>query len=166
MTHQWGKLRVAPGRSARGTVKNQSSIGLANNIMNSETKVRGAGGTPGGIAEFFIGLVMTIAGAYIITNQVVVVSSFWTVWGYNTFGLSLIPLIIGIGMLFFNGKSIIGWVLLFVGVVIIFTGILMNLQIYFQRTSLFNTIIMIVLLAGGIGLILRSLLPHAHTETE
>ena len=134
--------------------------------MNNETGVRGAGGTPGGIAEFFVGLVMTIAGAYIITNQVVVVSSFWTLWGYNTFGLSLIPLIIGIGMLFFNGKSIIGWVLLFIGVVIIFTGILMNLQIYFQRASLFNTIIMIVLLAGGIGLILRSLVPHAHGEND
>jgi hypothetical protein len=28
----------------------------------------------------------------------------------------------------------------------------MNLQIYFQPTSLFNTIVMLVLLAGGIGL--------------
>ncbi len=49
--------------------------------------------------------------------------------GYNTFGLSLIPLVFGIGILFFNGKSIIGWLLLVIGVVIIFTGILMNLQI-------------------------------------
>jgi hypothetical protein len=88
------------------------------------------------------------------------VSGFWTVWGYNTFGLSLIPLIFGVGILFFNGRSIIGWLLLIAGVVIIFTGILMNLQIYFQRTSLFNTIVMFVLLAGGIGLIFRGLAPH------
>jgi uncharacterized protein len=81
--------------------------------MNNETRVRGAGGTPGGIVEFFVGLAMTIVGAYLITNQVVVVSSFWSVWGYNIFGLSLIPLIVGVGILFFNGKSIIGWVLLF-----------------------------------------------------
>lgn len=134
--------------------------------MNNETRTRGAGGTPGGIVEFFVGLAMTIVGAYLITNQVVVVSSFWSVWGYNTFGLSLLPLIVGIGILFFNGKSIIGWALLFVGVLFIFAGILMNLQIYFQRTSLFNTIIMIVLLAGGIGLILRALAPHAQSDTE
>lgn len=134
--------------------------------MSDETKIRGAGGTPGGVVEFFLGLAMTIVGAYLITNQVVVASSFWSVWGYNTFGLSLIPLIVGIGVLFFNGKSIIGWILLFVGVLVIFTGILMNLQIYFQRTSLFNTIIMIVLLAGGIGLILRALVPHGQSETE
>src|SRR5262245_34854033 len=128
--------------------------------MNNESKLRGAGGTPGGIGEFVLGLAMAVAGAYLITNQVVVVSGFWSVWGYNTFGLSLVPLIIGIAMLFFNGRSIVGWVLLFVGVVIIFTGILMNLRIYFERTSLFNTIVMLVLMAGGIGLIFRGLAPH------
>lgn len=134
--------------------------------MNNETKIRGAGGTQGGIGEFFVGLVMAVAGAYIITNRVVVASGFWSMWGYNMFGLSLVPLIIGIGILFFNGRSIGGWLLLGIGVVIIFAGILMNLHIYFQPTSLFNTIIMIVLLAGGIGLIFRSLAPHGRSEEE
>ncbi len=133
--------------------------------MDNESRLRGAGGTPGGIGEFILGLIMVIAGAYLITNHVMVTSGFWTLWGYNTFGLSLVPLIFGIGILFFNGKSVIGWILLLVGVVIIFTGILMNLQIYFQRTSLFNTIIMIVLLAGGIGLIFRGLAPHGQRGT-
>ena len=125
--------------------------------MEDERSVRGAGGTSGGIGMFLLGLAMTVAGAYILTNRVTVTSGFWQLWGYNTFGLSLLPLIFGIGILFFNGKSIAGWLLLFVGIVIIFTGILMNLQIYFQSTSLFNTIIMLVLLAGGIGLVARSL---------
>jgi hypothetical protein len=128
--------------------------------MENETKFRGAGGTPGGLGEFFLGLVMAVAGAYLLTNQVIVTSSFWSLWGYNTFGLSLLPLIIGIGILFFNGRSIAGWLLMVVGVVIIFTAILMNLQIYFQQTSLFNTIVMLVLLAGGIGLIARALVSH------
>ena len=132
--------------------------------MKNESRLKGAGGTPGGIGEFIIGLAMAIAGAYLITNQVVVVSSFWSIWGYNAFGLSLVPLIVGTGILFFNGKSIIGWLLLFIGVVVIFTGILMNLHIYFERTSLINTIVMIVLLAGGIGLILRGLAPHGERQ--
>ena len=134
--------------------------------MNNEDRVRGAGGTPGGLGEFFVGLAMAIAGAYLITNRVVVASSFWSVWGYNTFGLSLVPLIVGIGILFFNGKSIAGWLLLFIGVVVIFAGILMNLHIYFQPTSLFNTIIMIVLLAGGIGLIFRAILPRGQRDNS
>ena len=128
--------------------------------MENETKFRGAGGTPGGLGEFFLGLMMAVAGAYLLTNRVVVTSSFWSLWGYNSFGLSLLPLIIGIGILFFNGKSVVGWLLVAVGVVIIFTAILMNLQIYFEPTSLFNTILMIVLLAGGIGLIARALVSH------
>ena len=134
--------------------------------MNDESRIRGAGGTPGGIGEFFLGLVMVVVGAYLITNRIVVVSSFWSLGGYSMFGLSLLPLIIGIGILFFNGKSIVGWILSFVGILIIFAGVLMNLQIYFQATSLFGTIMMIVLLAGGIGLILRGLAPHVQRDPE
>ena len=128
--------------------------------MNDEAKIRGAGGTPGGLAEFFLGLAMAVAGGYMLTNRVMVASGFWTFGGYNMFGFSLVPLIIGVGILFFNGKSIAGWLLLGIGVVVIFAGIIMNLNIYFQTTSLFGTIVMLVLLAGGIGLIFRALAPH------
>ena len=38
--------------------------------MNTTNRLRNAGGTPGGIGEFIVGLVMAIAGAYLITNQV------------------------------------------------------------------------------------------------
>ncbi len=121
------------------------------------TRLDGAGGTSGGIGQFLFGLGMAVAGAYLLTNQVTVTSGYWRLWGYNGFGLSLIPLVLGIGLLFFNGRSIPGWLLTFAGTVIIFTGILTNLDIYFRPTSLFNTILMLILLAGGIGLVARSL---------
>ena len=70
------------------------------------------------------------------------------------------PLIFGIGLLFFDGRSKAGGLLLFAGVVIIFAGIIMNLHIYFQPTSLFGTIVMLVLLAGGVGLLARALRSH------
>ena len=122
--------------------------------------VKNVGGTPGGLFQFLIGLGMAVAGAYMLISRVTVTSGFWNWGGYNTFGLSLIPLIFGIGFVFFNGRSVVGWLLVFVGVVIIGAGILMNLQIYFQPTSLFNTIIMLILFAGGIGLIARSVAAH------
>jgi hypothetical protein len=75
----------------------------------------------------------------------------------NSFGLSLIPFILGVGFLFYNGKSIVGWLLMTAGLVIILAGILMSLHIYFQPTSLFNTLLMLALLFGGLGLIVRSL---------
>jgi hypothetical protein len=124
--------------------------------MNSN-RIAGAGGTSGGIGQFLLGLCMAVAGAYLLTTQVTVASSFWRWGGGNAFGLSLIPLIIGIGLLFFNGRSIAGWLLTIAGAVIIFAGILTHLDIYFQPTSLFNTILMLVLLAGGVGLVARSL---------
>jgi hypothetical protein len=129
-------------------------------IEEDEGRTRGAGGTPGGVGEFLLGLAMAVAGAYMLTERVTVTGGSWALWGYSGFGLSLLPLIAGVGLLFYNGKSIAGWLLTFAGVVIIFAAILMNLQIYFQSTSLFNTIVMLVLLAGGLGLIARSLRPH------
>lgn len=122
--------------------------------------LKNVGGTPGGLIEFLIGLAMTISGGYLLISRVVVTSGFWNWGGYNSFGLALIPLIIGIALVFFNGRSIIGWLLVFASIVIIGSGILMNLQIYFQPTSLFNTIIMLVLFAGGLGLIGRSVAAH------
>ncbi len=113
----------------------------------------GAGGTPGGVGQFFIGLAMAVAGGYLLLNQVTVTSGAWSLWGYNAFGLSLLPFIVGVGFLFFNGKSVIGWLFTFAGLIIIFAAILMNMSIYFRATSLFNTLTMLVLLAGGIGLI-------------
>ena len=125
----------------------------------ADDQKKGVGGTSGGFAHFFIGAAMAAAGAYLLMNQVTVTSTFWTMWGYNTFGLSLLPLVAGIGMLFFNGRSVAGWLLLICGAAIIFVGILMHMTIFFSPTSLFNTITMLVLLAGGIGLVMRSLRP-------
>jgi len=129
--------------------------------MENGTRLRGAGGTPGGLGEFLTGFVMACAGGYLLTQQVTVTSGFWYLWGHNAFGLTLVPLLIGVGLLFFNGRSIIGWLLLVAGATMLLAGILMNLEIYFRNTSLFNTLLMLVLLFGGVGLIARSLRAHS-----
>ncbi|MBK7144444.1 MAG: hypothetical protein IPH76_04280 [Xanthomonadales bacterium] len=120
-------------------------------------KPTGAGGTPGGIPMFLIGFVMAVVGGYLLTSQVTVATGFWSFFGAHTFGLSLLPFIVGVAMLFFDGRSRVGWLLLIAGVAIIAAGVLMNLRIYFEPTSLFNTLTMLFLLAGGIGLLARSL---------
>jgi len=119
--------------------------------------LRGAGGTPGGVGQFFAGLAMVAIGGYLLLNQVMVSGGFWNLLGFNAFGLSLLPLLIGVGFLFFDGRSVTGWVLAVIGAGIIVAGILMNLHIWFRPTSLYNTLVMLVLLAGGLGLIARSL---------
>lgn len=119
--------------------------------------MNGAGGTPGGVGQFLLGFVLAVAGGWMLLNQVTVDGGYWSLGGYNAFGLSLLPFILGVGLLFFNGKSVPGWLLLIAGLAIILAGVLVNLRLYFRPTSLYNTLIMLTLLAGGIGLIARSL---------
>lgn len=115
------------------------------------------GGTPGGLGMFVMGGLLAVGGGYLILNQVRVTSGYWMWWGPNTFGLTLIPLLLGIALLFYNGKSLVGWLLAIGGVVIIFTGILASLEIYFRGTSLFNTLLMLILFVGGLALMARAL---------
>jgi uncharacterized protein len=117
----------------------------------------GAGGTPGGVGKFFLGAALIVAGCYLLLTRVTVTSGGWHLWGVNAFGMSLIPLLLGIGLLFFNGRSLFGWLLTGAGAVIILAGIIGNMQIYFRGTSLFDTLMMLGLMAAGIGLVAASL---------
>jgi hypothetical protein len=129
-------------------------------------RLRDVGGTPGGLGDFLIGFVMTCVGGYLLSNQVSVVGSYWSFYGTNTFGITLIPMLIGIGMLFFNGRNVIGWLLTIAGALFILAGVIANMHIYFQPTTLFNTLVMLVLLVGGLGLIARAIRPHRAASGE
>ena len=65
------------------------------------------GGTPGGAGSFFAGLVMMAVGVYMVFDRVTVHTSFWRFFGGpgTSFGITLLPLLAGIGFLTFNGKS-------------------------------------------------------------
>ncbi len=118
--------------------------------------MRGAGGSPGGIGEFLIGLGLVVAGGYLLMKQIMVSSGGWSLYGYDAFGLSLIPFLLGLGMVFYNGKSITGWFLVSAGVLIILAGVIANLRVHFAPTSLYNTLMMLGMIAVGIGLVARS----------
>jgi hypothetical protein len=126
----------------------------------AERGLSDVGGTPGGLGAFLLGFAMVCVGGYLLTNQVSVVGSYWNFYGGSTFGITLIPMLIGIGLLFYDGRNIVGWLLTVAGALFILAGVLANTHIYFQTTSLFNTMVMLVLLVGGLGLIARSLRAH------
>ena len=127
-------------------------------------KFEGAGGSPGGVGEFFVGLLVAAIGFYLLFSHVQVHSSYWNFMGGGgagrSFGISLIPLLFGVGILFVNGKSVVGWLLSIGGLFFILAGILMNLDIYFQQTTLMHTLIMLFMIAAGLGLIVKGLRPH------
>lgn len=128
--------------------------------------MRGAGGTPGGLGEFLVGLGLVVVGGYLFMQQVIVTSGGWSVYGYDAFGLSLVPFLLGLGIVFYNGKSILGWFLVSAGILIMVAGIIANLRVHFASTSLYNTLIMLGMIAVGIGLVARSVRDHGAAEEQ
>ncbi len=122
--------------------------------------VNNVGGTPGGLREFVIGFVLAAVGFYLLTQRVQVTTGGWYLRGYNAFGLSLVPFMLGVGMLAFSNRSFVGWLLTGTGLAIIVAGVLMNLNIYFERTSLWDTLLILGMLAFGLGFMARALRSH------
>src|SRR5688572_10545161 len=63
--------------------------------------LRDVGGTRGGLPHFLVGLVMTLLGGYLFLDRVTVYGGYWHFMGSQStsFGITLLPLLFGIGML-------------------------------------------------------------------
>src|SRR5437868_1000277 len=92
--------------------------------LMTEHRMSDVGGTPGGLGHFLIGFAMACIGGYLISNQVTVVGSYWSFYGGSTFGITLLPMLLGIAMLFWNGRSIMGWLLTAAGGLFILAGVI------------------------------------------
>ena len=126
--------------------------------------MRGAGGSRGGEWQFLIGIVMMIAGFYLLFNSIVIDSRFgmgMRLYGIGGFGITsgmlMIPFIVGVIFIFYDARSPIGWVLSIGSLVALIVGVLANSQFSFRAMSAFDLIVILVLSFGGLGLFLRSL---------
>ena len=113
---------------------------------------------PGGL----VGLLMLAGGGYLLMQNIVVGSfglfgyPLYNAWGIQlTSGYALIPLIFGIGTLFY-GLRTLGWTLIIASAAAIFFGVLAEMRITFRTMSLFELVVILTLVAGGAGLLLRA----------
>jgi hypothetical protein len=67
-------------------------------------------------------------------------------------------------MLFWNGRSLVGWLLTVADALFILAGVIANMHIYFRSTSPFNTLVMLILFVGGLGFMARALRPYRRAE--
>ena len=114
-----------------------------------------------GFGTFIVGLILASAGVYLFTSQVDVGAGpfggfAW--FGATSFGLLLVPLLLGIGLMCFDFGSRVGRLLVAIGAVILLASVLNTFRITFRTTSLFNTLLMLGLSISGVGLIARALL--------
>ena len=130
--------------------------------------MRGAGGTSGGLGQFFIGFIMMCGGFYLLLNSISVVSNFglgarmygFSAMGGNynlTSGMVMIPFILGVGIIFYNSKNIIGWLLAIGATVALIFGVISSINFTFRSMSAFDLMTILILAVGGLGLFLRSL---------
>jgi hypothetical protein len=125
--------------------------------------MHGAGGTNGGVGRFFIGLGMMIAGGYLFFNAIDVTHQFslgYTIYTFRSFrltsGMTLIPFIFGIGIMFYDFKNVLGWALTAASLIMLGFGIISSLNFQLRDMSAFELIMILVLLVGGIGLFISS----------
>ncbi len=130
--------------------------------------MKGAGGTSGGFGQFFIGLIMMCGGFYMLLNAITVTSSFgmgmrmygFSAMGNNfniTSGMIMIPFMFGVGLIFYNSKNILGWILSIGSIAGLIFGVISSIQFSFRTMTSFDLIVILVLAIGGLGLFLRSL---------
>lgn len=130
--------------------------------------MKGAGGTSGGIGHFFLGLIMMSGGFYMLLNAISVTSHFGLgarLFGFSAFGGSygitggmvMIPFMFGVGLIFFNGRNILGWLLTIGSITALIFGVISTVRFSLRSMSAFELIVILVLAVGGLGLLLRSL---------
>lgn len=112
------------------------------------------------LLQFFIGFILFCVGVFMVF-QCTTITMAWYSWSIGGFGFPqgavIIPLLIGIGLLFYNSKSIISWLVFILGIVFVLVTIIMSVRIHFNTTSLFNYILMFGSILAGTGLLLKSL---------
>lgn len=139
--------------------KNNDLDSMYRELRNSSAEDSGSR-----LLKFLVGLVMLVVGLFLIFNNITVSSS-WGMGGYffslGSFnvpnGAIMLPILIGIGMLFFMRKRIYGWIVLSIGVVFVLLSVIMSTRITWRSTSAYIFVIMFGLVAAGGGLVLREL---------
>ena len=109
--------------------------------------------------EFYVGILLVIAGLFFLLSKAVVHSGFYgfSVGGLNlSTGLVVIPLMFGVVWLVNNPKSFWARLVTIAGSIFIVGSIIMNIRISFTTSSFFDYLIMMLLIAGGVGLIIKA----------
>lgn len=124
------------------------------------------------LVEFIVGLAMLVIGLYLFTQRVSVSSSFFSSGiSYGNVriptGAVFVPFIVGIIMVFAKPESFVSKLVAGLGVLIILVSIIMSVNIRLETISLYEWLLYIIAIFGGLGLVGRILFAKPkNRETE
>ncbi len=72
-------------------------------------------------------------------------------------GLIMLPIIVGIAMLFLMDRKIFGWIVLSLGIVILLISIISSVHLRWRTSNAYVFLVMFALVAAGAGTMLRVL---------
>lgn len=104
-----------------------------------------------------IGFGLLLLGVFLVMNHIQVGTGLLSFFGIQQhgFGLTIIPLLIGLGLVFFDYKNRIGWMLTAASCALIFFAALSQLVMFFPNISLLGLIIMFLPFAAGGALVAK-----------
>lgn len=121
------------------------------------------------LLQFLAGLAMLIAGLFIFSQKVMVYSTFFggglRLGSLNmSNGLIIIPFIIGVVWMFASEGSFASKAFTAAGVLIIILAVIMTTNISLVRITLYEWVLILVLIFGGAGLLIRILFVGKSTD--
>lgn len=119
---------------------------------------------------FLAGIAMLAVGLFIFSQKVIVSSYMFSGFMLGGFrvsgGLVIIPFIMGIVWMFASGGSIGSKVLTGLSVLFIIVSVILSTNIRLSTMTLYDWILILVLIFGGAGLLLRMALPSRSGSDE
>lgn len=109
--------------------------------------------------QYFGGMALIMVGLFLLFNHVRVTSGYASLWGWsgNSIGYLMIPLLLGVGWVFYNARSVWGWLISIVSLFMIVFSIISGLRIWFAPVSMIDLIIMLVPFAIGAAFVLKGM---------
>lgn len=119
--------------------------------------MRGAGGSPGGLGSFGLGLLLFGGGIWLLLDAIHVRSAHGWLGRYTggSMLITLAPLALGILLLFINSRNKFAWLLAVAGLAIVLLEAISGLRLD-MRMKLWQLLILLVAVIGGLGLMIRS----------
>lgn len=123
------------------------------------------------LVEFIVGLAMLVIGLYLFTQRVSVSSSFFSGGIYYgtvriPTGAVFVPFIVGIIMVFAKPESVVSKLVAGLGILIILASIIMSVNIRLETISLYEWLLYIIAIFGGLGLVCRILFAKPKNEDK